>query len=160
MESMEDFASMLDASFEDVRNGDIVQGTILAIQKETLVVDIHSFMDGVLPVTELLYENEVLEDLYRKGDTITVMVTRVDTRGDTIWLSKKRADEIVVWDELEEMQKENRPILFLVKEVVKGGLRIQYKGVKGFLPLYQIAEEEVEKPEIYVGKGHGGDQFR
>ena len=67
MESMEDFASMLDASFEDVRNGDIVQGTILAIQKETLVVDIHSFMDGVLPVTELLYENEVLEDLYHKG---------------------------------------------------------------------------------------------
>ena len=156
MESMEDFASMLDASFEDVRNGDIVQGTILAIQKETLVVDIHSFMDGVLPVTELLYENEVLEDLYRKGDTITVMVTRVDTRGDTIWLSKKRADEIVVWDELEEMQKENRPILFLVKEVVKGGLRIQYKGVRGFLPLYQIAEEEVEKPEIYVGKGLTG----
>ena len=156
MESMEDFASMLDASFEDVRNGDIVQGTILAIQKETLVVDIHSFMDGVLPVTELLYENEVLEDLYHKGDTITVMVTRVDTRGDTIWLSKKRADEIVVWDELEEMQKENRPILFLVKEVVKGGLRIQYKGVRGFLPLYQIAEEEVEKPEIYVGKGLTG----
>lgn len=156
MESMEDFASMLDASFEDVRNGDIVEGTILEVQKDTLVVDIHSFMDGVLPVTELLYENEVLEDLYHKGDTIKVMVTRVDTRGDTIWLSKKRADEIVVWDELEEMQKENRPILFQVKEVVKGGLRIQYKGVRGFLPQYQIAEEEVEHPELFVGKGLTG----
>ncbi len=152
MESMEDFASMLDASFQDVRNGDIVEGTILEVQKDTVVVDIHSFMDGVLPVTELLYENEILEELYHTGDTITVMVTRVDTRGDTIWLSKKRADEIVIWDELEKMQEEERPITVVVKEVVKGGLRVQYKGVRGFLPLYQIAEEEVEHPESYVGK--------
>ena len=63
MESMEDFASMLDASFQDVRNGDIVEGTILEVQKDTVVVDIHSFMDGVLPGTELLYEPAQAEDL-------------------------------------------------------------------------------------------------
>ena len=164
---MEDFASMLEASFNEgfdtLHNGDIIEGTILEIQSDDLVVDLHSYMDGILPKQELLYEGEVLDELYHVGDKVKLMVTRVDTRESTIYLSKLRADEIVIWDELEECRKEDRPIRFQVKEVVRGGLRIQYKGVRGFLPQYQItndqgpaAEELKEHPEVLVGKGLTG----
>ena len=164
---MEDFASMLEASFNEgfdtLHNGDIVEGTILEIQTDDVVVDIHSYMDGILPISELIYEDEVLDLLYHVGDKIKVMVTRVDTRESTIYLSKLRADQIVIWDELEECRTENRSITFQVKEVVKGGLRIQYKGIRGFLPQYQItnqqgpeAEQLLEHPEVLVGKGLTG----
>ena len=164
---MEDFANMLEASFNEgfdtLHNGDIVEGTILEIQTDDVVVDIHSYMDGILPISELIYEDEVLDLLYHVGDKIKVMVTRVDTRESTIYLSKLRADQIVIWDELEECRTENRSITFQVKEVVKGGLRIQYKGIRGFLPQYQItnqqgpeAEQLLEHPEVLVGKGLTG----
>ena len=152
MESMEDFASLLESSFNKVYNGDVLDGTIIEIQKDALVMDIHSYMDAIMPITDLLYDGEVLEDLYHVGDTMKVMVKRVDTRNDRIYVSKTEADKVVIWDALEEMRQEGTPLEVQVKEVVKGGLRVQYKGVRGFLPQFQIELEPVEELEAYVGK--------
>lgn len=149
---MEDFASLLENSFKKVYNGDVLDGTIIEIQKDALLMDVNSYMDGVLPMTELLYEGEVLEELYHVGESFKVMVIRVDSREGMIYLSKKEADAIVIWDSLEQMQQESVPIEVQVKEIVKGGLRIEYKGIRGFLPQYQIDMEPVEDPSQYVGK--------
>lgn len=152
MESMEDFASLLESSFNKVYNGDVMDGTIIEIQKDALVMDIHSYMDAIMPITDLLYDGEVLEELYQVGDTLKVMVKRVDTRNDRIYVSKIDADKVVIWDALEEMRQEGTPVEVQVKEVVKGGLRIRYKGVRGFLPQFQVEIEPVEELDAYVGK--------
>lgn len=149
--SMEDFAAMLDQSFQKVYNGDILEGKVIEKDEKGLVMDVSSYMDGVLPVEELLYDGESLED-YKIGDTITVMVKHVDTREGQIQLSKKEADKLVIWDDLKKLQSEETPIEVKVKRVVNGGLRVSYKTVEGFLPASQVSMEYVDDLAAYIGR--------
>ncbi len=151
MESMESFADLFEASFQRVNNGDIVEGTILQVSGDTAVVDIGSYMDGILAQDELLYDGESWEQ-YPEGNRLTLMVKRVDTRNSQILLSKKEADKVVIWDELDEKKAEPATILVRVKSAVKGGLRIQYKSVQGFIPASQVEDHYVEELEEYVGR--------
>ena len=86
--SMEDFAAMLDQTFQKVYNGDIIEGKIIEKDAKGLLVDVSSYMDGVLPVEELLYDGESY-DAYNVGDKVTAMVKYVNTREGQILLSKK-----------------------------------------------------------------------
>ena len=151
MESMESFADLFEASFQRVNNGDILEGTILQVSGDTAVVDIGSYMDGILTQDELLYDGETWEQ-YPEGTRLTLMVKRVDTRNSQILLSKKEADKVVIWDELEEKKAEPATILVRVKSAVKGGLRIQYKSVQGFIPASQVEDHYVEELDEYVGR--------
>ncbi len=151
MESMESFADLFEASFQRVNNGDIVDGTILQVSGDTAVVDIGSYMDGILTQDELLYDGESWEQ-YPEGTRLTLMVKRVDTRNSQILLSKKEADKVVIWDELDEKKAEPASILVRVKSAVKGGLRIQYKSVQGFIPASQVEDHYVEELDEYVGR--------
>ena len=151
MESMESFADLFEASFQRVNNGDILEGTILQVSGDTAVMDIGSYMDGILAQDELLYDGETWEQ-YPEGTRLTLMVKRVDTRNSQILLSKKEADKVVIWDELEEKKAETATILVRVKSAVKGGLRIQYKSVQGFIPASQVEDHYVEELDEYVGR--------
>lgn len=148
--SMEDFAAALDQSFQKVFNGDIIDGKIIGKDEQGLLVDVSSYMDGVLPVEELLYDGESLED-YSVGGTVKAMVKFVDTREGQIHLSKKEADKLVIWDELKALREEERPIEVRVKRTVNGGLRIVYKTAEGFLPASQVSIEYVDDLSAYVG---------
>lgn len=149
--SMEDFAAMLDQSFHKVYNGDIVEGKILEKDEKGLMVDVASYMDGVLPVEELLYDGESYDD-YQVGDTVRAMVKYVDSREGQIHLSKKEADKLGIWDDLKKLQEDEQPIDVKVKRAVNGGLRVVYKTVEGFLPASQISMEYVEDTSAYVGQ--------
>ena len=149
--SMEDFAAMLDQSFHKVYNGDIVEGKILEKGEKGLMVDVASYMDGVLPVEELLYDGESYDD-YQVGDTVRAMVKYVDSREGQIHLSKKEADKLGIWDDLKKLQEDEQPIDVKVKRAVNGGLRVVYKTVEGFLPVSQISMEYVEDTSAYVGQ--------
>ena len=149
--SMEDFAAMLDQSFHKVYNGDIVEGKILEKGEKGLMVDVASYMDGVLPVEELLYDGESYDD-YQVGDTVRAMVKYVDSREGQIHLSKKEADKLGIWDDLKKLQEDEQPIDVKVKRAVNGGLRVVYKTVECFLPASQISMEYVEDTSAYVGQ--------
>ncbi len=149
--SMEDFAAMLDQSFHKVYNGDIVEGKIIEKDEKGLMVDVASYMDGVLPVEELLYDGESYDD-YQVGDTVRAMVKYVDSREGQIHLSKKEADKLGIWDDLKKLQEDEQPIDVKVKRAVNGGLRVVYKTVEGFLPASQISIEYVEDTSAYVGQ--------
>ena len=149
--SMEDFAAMLDQTFQKVYNGDIIEGKIIEKDAKGLLVDVSSYMDGVLPVEELLYDGESY-DAYNVGDKVTAMVKYVNTREGQILLSKKEADKLVIWDDLKELQNEEKTIDVKVKRVVNAGLRVEYKTVEGFLPASQVSMEFVDDLTTYVGK--------
>ena len=114
--SMEDFAAMLDQSFHKVYNGDIVEGKIIEKDEKGLMVDVASYMDGVLPVEELLYDGESYDD-YQVGDTVRAMVKYVDSREGQIHLSKKEADKLGIWDDLKKLQEEESSRLTLRSSV-------------------------------------------
>ena len=149
--SMEDFAAALDQSFQKVYNGDIIEGKIIEKDEQGLLVDVSSYMDGVLPVEELLYDGETMDN-YHPGDTVTAMVKFVDTREGQIHLSKKEADKLVIWDDLKKLQEEEKTIEVKVKRTVNGGLRVAYKTVEGFLPASQVSMEYVDDLAPYVGQ--------
>ena len=148
--SMEDFAEELEKTFQKVYTGDIVKAKILELNADEAIVDMDSYMDGILPVADSVYEGEVLDELYHVGDELTLMVTRVDSAEGQIFLSKKEADKIIIWDELQEKKDREEPISVKVKGVVKGGLRIGYKGVEGFMPASQVSISYVENLEDYL----------
>lgn len=151
MESMENFEAMLEASFRQVHNGDLVEGTILQVSGDSAVVDIGSYMDGILTQDQLLYDGQTMAE-YPEGTKLMLMVLRVDSRSSQILLSKKEADKIVVWDELEQKRENGESITVKVKAAVKGGLRIQYQSVQGFMPASQVSDHYVEDLAEYAGQ--------
>ena len=151
-ESMEDFAAMFEASFHRVNNGDIVIGKILTVAEEWLMVDIGSYMDGVVSREELLYDGETMEP-FVPGQELRLYVKRVDTREGQIYLSRKEADKVGVWDELEELRVSETPIELKVVRAVRGGLRVSYKQqAEGFIPASQIADRYVEDVSVWEGQ--------
>ncbi|MCI8632994.1 MAG: S1 RNA-binding domain-containing protein [Lachnospiraceae bacterium] len=151
MESMENFEAMLEASFRQVHNGDLVEGTILQVSGDSAVVDIGSYMDGILTQDQLLYDGQTMAE-YPEGTKLMLMVLRVDSRSSQILLSKKEADKIVVWDELEQKRENGESITVKVKAAVKGGLRIQYQSVQGFMPASQVSDHYMEDLAEYAGQ--------
>ncbi len=149
--SMEDFEAALSQSFQKINNGDILKGKIIGKDDQGLLVDVSSYMDGVISQEDLLYDGESYEE-YQVGDEITAMVWFVDTQEGQIHLSKKQADKLVIWEDLAKLAEEETPIEVKVKKVVNGGLRIVYKTVEGFMPASQTSLQRVENLEEYVGK--------
>ena len=84
---MDDFEAMLNASIERVNNGDVKEAVILSVNPDCLVVDIGSYMDGIVPKEELLNEGETM-DAYHVGDRLTLTVLSMDDR---------RIEKIHVW---------------------------------------------------------------
>lgn len=145
-----DFASMLEQSFEPVYNGDMKEGTILSISDEAAIVDIGSFLDGILAADQLR-DGDNLSN-YRVGDRITVTVRRVDSRNSQIILSKKEADRAVAWKGLVRSFEEGEPTMVKVESAVKGGLRVSCGQARGFMPASQIDTRYVEDLSVYEGK--------
>ncbi|MBQ7064545.1 MAG: 30S ribosomal protein S1 [Firmicutes bacterium] len=149
--SMEDFEKYLDQSFRKVYNGDIVTGRIMAKDDQALVVDVGADMDGIVPVEELLYDGESL-DQYQVGDNITCTVKFVNSREGQIMLSKKQADAMTIWTRLQQIKDEGGTVDVKVKRVVNGGLRIGWETIEGFMPASQISLEHVDDLNAYVGQ--------
>lgn len=149
---MEDFEAMLNASFERVNNGDVKEAVILAVNPDYLLVDIGSYMDGIVPKEELLSEGETM-DAYHVGDRLTLTVLHVDTReGGSITLSRKSARKALVWQELSALKAGSDIIEVKVEKAVKGGLRVSFSGSNGFIPASQVSDSYVEDLAPYEGK--------
>lgn len=143
-ESMEDFSALLEASFRKIRNGDMVTGTLLSVSEDWAMADIGSYMDGVIPKEELLYDGESMED-FQPGMQLQLRVRKVDTREGQIYLSRKEADKEAVWDELERLREEETPAELKVLRAVNGGLRVTWRGrAQGFVPASQAADHYLE----------------
>ena len=151
MESMKELEAMLEASFRPVKKGDLVTGTVLQAAGDGVVVDIGSYMDGFVPLDQLLYDGEALKQ-YPAGSRLTLLVTQVGGKSDTILLSKIQADQITIWEDLQKKRDAQESIRVKVKAAVRGGLRIQYKSVQGFMPASQIDTRYVEDLEAYIGQ--------
>ena len=150
-ETMENFQEMLDASFKPVHNGQIVEGTILQVSGDTAVVDIGSYMDGVLTQDQLLSDGETMEN-YPVGTKLTLTVKKVDNRNSQIILSKKDADRIKVWNDLDSLKEEGTPITVKVSSAVKGGLRVRFGGVQGFIPASHVDTHYTEDLKQFEGQ--------
>lgn len=151
-ESMDAYMDEIEKSMKVVRRGDIVVGTVISVNEKELLVSLGSSRDGVVTLEELDDHIENPLGYFKEGDKIKVLVVKEDDGEGNLILSKKRADFEGVWDEFEESVNGDKTFKVKVKEVIKGGVIAEIKGVRGFIPGSQLALAYVEDLTSYIGE--------
>ncbi len=143
----ESWADLEEAIPTDVQKGDIIPGTVVAVQDQYIVVDVGAKSEGMVPRNEFAAG----EELPAEGAEIRVAVVRVDDEAGQITLSKKRADYEQAWEKLYRAQQDGEVLTGMVTDRVKGGLRVDV-GMPGFVPASHVAIRDVRKLNKLIGK--------
>jgi small subunit ribosomal protein S1 len=141
-------AALYEETFKNFEEGTIIEGKVVAIGKDKVVVDIGYKSEGIIPGDQ--FSPEDLQHI-KVGDRIQVYLEeREDAEGNLI-LSKEKADKMKVWEDLEQAFKDERVVDGRVLSRIKGGMMVDI-GVKAFLPGSQIDLHPVRDLDGLVGK--------
>ena len=130
--------------------GDVIEGVVLSVGKNELLIDIEGVLTGIVRGKELQDEMGEYESLIQ-GAPITVTVVDAENERGLIELSLKAAIHQRAWDTLRDLQKNSTKIIVPVVDANKGGLIVKQGGVIGFLPVSQLTTEHYPRVE-------GGDK--
>jgi len=133
-------ALMIDAIPMPPSVGDLVEGTIIAISRGRVYIDLHPFGTGLIYGREYLNAADVLRKA-NQGDIISAKVVDPAGRDGYIELSLKEARQAAIWGEAETAILSQTPYSLIVEEANKGGLILSWQGIKGFLPASQLSKE-------------------
>ena len=141
-----------ESTFPTIEEGQVVNGTVVRVDKDEVLVDIGYKSEGVIPVSELSIRRSINpEDEVSVGDDIAALVlTKEDAEGRLI-LSKKRARFEIAWKAIETAHEKGDPVTGRVIEVVKGGLILDL-GVRGFLPASLVDIRRVQDLDEFLGQ--------
>src|SRR3989454_497192 len=141
-------ASMYDQTFQNFEEGSVIEGTVVAVKKDAVIVDIGYKSEGIISAEE--FTPQELAAL-TPGTRLPVYIEeREDSEGNLI-LSKEKADKMKVWEDLERIYKEEAIVEGRIISRIKGGMMVDI-GVKAFLPGSQIDLHPVRDPEQLIGK--------
>ncbi len=126
--------------------GELVEGTVSAIGRARVYVDLLPFGTGLIFGREYMNARDVLRKV-SVGDIIAAKVVDTKNKDGYIELSLKEARQALIWSEAEEAVKHKKVLMLLVKEANKGGLIIEWQGIQGFLPASQLAAEHYPRVE-------------
>lgn len=140
-----ELSELIDSKFREFREGSIVNGTILDIRPQVVLVDIGYKSEGVIPVSE--FEDEEIE----VGDEIEVLLERLENDEGLVVLSKEKAAHKQNWEKIVGVFRDGGLVKGKVKSVVKGGLMVNV-GVEAFLPGSQVDIIPPKDLNEYVGK--------
>ena len=138
MEIEESFAELLEKSIKTLNTGEKVTGVVTGITPTEIYVDLGTKHAGYIPVSELTDDPTVkVEDLVHVGDEIETYVMRVNDQEGVVTLSKKRLDTVKSWDDIEQAKEDRTVVEGVVSEENKGGVVVNIKGVRVFIPASQ-----------------------
>ena len=148
----ENFASLLEDSLSDVRNGDVVTGTFNKIDDKGVYVDFGFKYEGFIAIDEFaaVPGHEVPE--LKIGDEVKAQVVKVNDKDCEVILSKRRLDNKKNMELLEKSFTEKTPVTVKVTEAVKGGVVAFLGSIRIFIPASQLAERYVSDINQFVGK--------
>ena len=134
------------ASFKDLRPGSVVDGVIVKIMGNEVLVDIGYKAEGIVSLNEFHNSDELKE-----GDSVRVLLESTDDQEGLVKLSKIKADYIEAWGILEDKYHKDMVISGTIKKRVKGGFIVNI-GVPAFLPASQLDVKLVKDLDAYVGE--------
>ena len=138
LEIEESFAEMLEKSIKTLNTGEKATGVVVNITPTEIQVDLGTKHAGYIPVSEYSDDPTVkVEECVKVGDTIEAMVMRVNDGEGVVTLSKKRLDANKNWEEIETAKEEKITVEGLVVEENKGGVVVNVKGIRVFVPASQ-----------------------
>ena len=150
--SADDFLAAIDATIKYFNDGDIVEGTIVKVDRDEVLLDIGYKTEGVIPSRELSIKHDVApNEVVGVGDSVEALVLQKEDKEGRLILSKKRAQYERAWGTIEKVKEEDGVVEGQVIEVVKGGLILDI-GLRGFLPASLVEMRRVRDLQPYVGK--------
>src|SRR6476661_1030971 len=150
--SEEAFLAAIDETIKYFNDGDIVEGTIVKVDRDEVLLDIGYKTEGVIPSRELSIKHDVdPHDVVKTGEHIEALVLQKEDKEGRLILSKKRAQYERAWGTIEKIKEEDGVVTGTVIEVVKGGLILDI-GLRGFLPASLVEMRRVRDLQPYVGK--------
>ena len=139
-------------SMRSLSRGDLVDGVVVHIDREGVLVDVGTKSEGIIPPGELSNQHvESPEDVVSVGETIHVYVMEPENEHGNLILSKKRADFGKAWERVEQAFQEGKTLMAMVTDRVKGGLQVDL-GIRGFVPGSHVGAGNVKSLERYVGQ--------
>ena len=148
----EELIEAMEASLRDFNDGDIVEGEIVKIDRDEVLLDIGYKSEGVIPSKELSIRHDVNpNEVVHVGERVEALVLQKEDKEGRLILSKKRAQYERAWGRIEEVMNSGQTITGPVIEVVKGGLILDI-GLRGFLPASLVDLRRVRDLAPFVGQ--------
>ncbi|MFW3385743.1 UNVERIFIED_CONTAM: 30S ribosomal protein S1 [Kocuria sp. CPCC 205274] len=150
--SAEDFLAAVDATIKYFNDGDLVEGTVVKVDRDEVLLDIGYKTEGVIPSRELSIKHDVDPDeVVTVGDEVEALVLTKEDKEGRLILSKKRAQYERAWGDIEKIKEDDGVVTGTVIEVVKGGLILDI-GLRGFLPASLVEMRRVRDLAPYIGQ--------
>ena len=143
----EELTKTYDESLNTVRDKDVIEGTIISLNKREPVVNIGYKSDGIIPVSEFRYNPDI-----KVGDTVEVFIENQEDKKGQLILSHRKARAARSWDRINEALEKDEVIKGYIKCRTKGGMIVDVFGIEAFLPGSQIDVKPIRDYDIFVGK--------
>ena len=140
-----------DNSIKAFTDGEIVKGIVVDVTRDEVMIDIGFKSEGYIPASEFGTGESDLPAV-QAGDEIDVYIVRREDSEGQIVLSKKIADQTLIWDEIATAYETGTPVEGRITERIKGGLRVTIGSLRGFLPASQVELRPIQNLEQYVGQ--------
>jgi len=141
-------AALYEETFRNLEEGTITEGSVVAVTKDKVVVDIGYKSEGMIPNDQ--FSTEELQNI-KVGDRLQVYIEECEDADGNLVLSKEKADKMKIWEELEKLFNDGKSIDGKIVARIKGGMMVDI-GVKAFLPGSQIDLHPVRDLDGLVGR--------
>ncbi|MCR5779502.1 MAG: 30S ribosomal protein S1 [Bacteroidaceae bacterium] len=146
-QSREDQAAAYEKSLNNVGDHDVVDGTVISINKREVVVNIGYKSDGIISANEFRYNPDL-----KVGDTVEVYIENQEDKKGQLILSHKKARATKSWERVNAALENEEIIKGFVKCRTKGGMIVDVFGIEAFLPGSQIDVKPIRDYDVFVGK--------
>ena len=150
VETEESFAELFEQSKDFLKAGDVVEGTILRVDADHVLIDVGYKSEGLIPTWEFADKDGIAR--IDPGQIVEVMVEQAEDEEGLVRLSKEKADRVRVWDRLSHAYDQGDVVEGTIDGRVKGGLSVYVMGVKAFLPGSQVDLRPVRNLERMIGE--------
>ena len=145
--SREELVATYDQSLNTVKDKEVIEGTVISINKREVVVNIGYKSDGVISMNEFRYNPEL-----KVGDTVEVYIENQEDKKGQLVLSHKKARATRSWDRVNAALENDEVIKGYIKCRTKGGMIVDVFGIEAFLPGSQIDVKPIRDYDVFVGK--------
>ncbi len=142
-----ELAKAYDETLNKIQEHQVVEGTVISIDKKEVVVNIGYKSDGIIPASEFRYNPDL-----KVGDKVEVYVESQEDKNGQLELSHKKARLQKSWDNINKAMEGDEIIQGYIKSRTKGGMIVDVFGIEAFLPGSQIDVHPIRDYDIFVGK--------
>ena len=143
----EELINKYDETLNAIKTGEVVEGTVKAINKRDVVVSVGYKSDGVVPAAEFRYNPEL-----KVGDKVEVYIENQEDKNGQLILSHKQARAARSWERVNEALNNEEIVQGFIKCKTKGGMIVDVLGTEAFLPGSQIDVKPIRDYDVFVGK--------